>query len=41
MNVLLRDKSYWNITERPRAEQRFGRAVVRAFYEPHGEPRCC
>ena len=34
MNTLLADESYWNITELPRAEQRFNSAVVRAFYEP-------
>ena len=34
MNTLLGDESYWNITERPRAELRFNSVVVRAFYEP-------
>ena len=38
MNTLLGDESYWNITERPRAEQHFSRAVVRAFYEPMESP---
>ena len=38
MNTLLGDESYWNITERPRAEQRFSNAVVRAFYEPMQSP---
>ena len=38
MNTLLGDESYWNITERPRAEQRFNQAVVRAFYEPMASP---
>ncbi len=34
MNALLRDESYWDVTERHRAERRFSKAVVRAFYEP-------
>ena len=34
MNELLSDESYWNISERGRAEQRFHEVVVRAFYEP-------
>ena len=38
MNTLLGDESYWNITERPRAEQRFSNEVVRAFYEPMESP---
>ena len=38
MNVLLGDESYWNITERTRAEQRFSDVVVRAFYEPMKSP---
>ena len=38
MNTLLGDESYWNITERPRAEQHFSSAVVRAFYEPMESP---
>ena len=38
MNTLLRDQRYWNIAERPRAEQQFSSAVVRAFYEPMESP---
>lgn len=38
MNTLLSDEAYWDITERPRAEQRFNSAVVRAFYEPMESP---
>ena len=38
MNTLLGDESYWNVTERRRAEQRFDRVVVRAFYEPMESP---
>ena len=38
MNTLLCDETYWAITERPRAEQRFNSAVVRAFYEPMESP---
>ncbi len=38
MNTLLRDESYWNIAERPRAEQRFSSIVVRSFYEPMESP---
>lgn len=34
MNALLRDESYWDVTERRRAERHFSKAVVRAFYEP-------
>lgn len=38
MNALLADESYWNVTERTRAEQRFDDVVVRAFYEPMESP---
>ena len=38
MNELLGDESYWNVTERARAEQRFDHVVVRAFYEPMESP---
>ncbi len=38
MNELLGDASYWNITERTRAEQRYDEVVVRAFYEPMEAP---
>ena len=38
MNTLLADESYWNVTERTRAEQRFADVVVRAFYEPMESP---
>ena len=38
MNILLHDETYWNIAERPRAQQRFSNTVVRAFYEPMESP---
>lgn len=38
MNALLGDESYWNITERARAEQHFDDVVVRAFFEPMESP---
>ena len=38
MNAILGDESYWNVAERPRAEQRFDNVVVRAFYEPIESP---
>lgn len=38
MNELLGDESYWNVTERTRAEQRYDEVVVRAFYEPMKSP---
>ena len=38
MNMLLADETYWNLTERPRAEQRFSSPVVRAFFEPMASP---
>ena len=38
MNTLLGDQTYWNIAERPRAQQHFDSRIVRAFYEPMGSP---
>ena len=38
MNTLLGDETYWDISERRRAEQRFNGVVVRAFYEPMESP---
>ena len=38
MNALLGDETYWDLTERPRAERHFSDAVVRAFYEPMENP---
>ena len=38
VNTLLGDETYWDISERQRAEQHFNRVVVRAFYEPMESP---
>lgn len=38
MNILLGDQTYWNIAERPRAQQHFNSRIVRAFYEPMESP---
>ncbi len=33
MNTILSDRSWWNSTKRPEAEQRFSKVIVNAFYD--------